>query len=325
MRLGQKIAELRKKDHLSQEALAEKMNVSRQAVSKWESDQSIPDIEKIVDLSELFGVTTDYLLKNGTPSFEIKNEDKKDEPQLSSVTNDQIQQYLSLNTKAAQFKSIGFSSIFIGLALFFSVIAFYELNYGNIFFSTAIASMFIAWAIAAGCFIYGILLIRDFHWIKRKQFILKDNQREEIETKQKDFQHQNNKRIVASVTLCILAIIPFPAVIALRATHFWEFEALALTILLFGIASYEFALYRLQQLAFMTLAQQQRLLSKNDRQLLINISIIYWLVISVSCYIVITYLYCFTWASGLSFPIIFFGFLSYLIFIWFFFQKKVKE
>ncbi|MBU6035180.1 helix-turn-helix domain-containing protein [Lactobacillus helveticus] len=46
MRLGQKIAELRKKDHLFQEALAEKMNVSRQAVSIWGSDQSIPDIEK---------------------------------------------------------------------------------------------------------------------------------------------------------------------------------------------------------------------------------------------------------------------------------------
>ena len=60
MRLGQKITELRKKNNLSQEALAEKMNVSRQAVSIWESDQSIPDIEKIVNLSELFGVTTDY-------------------------------------------------------------------------------------------------------------------------------------------------------------------------------------------------------------------------------------------------------------------------
>ena len=47
MRLGQKIAALRKKNHLSQEALAEKMNVSRQAVSKWKSEQSIPDIEKL--------------------------------------------------------------------------------------------------------------------------------------------------------------------------------------------------------------------------------------------------------------------------------------
>lgn len=44
MRLGQKIADLRKKNNLSQESLAEKMNVSRQAVSKWESEQSIPDI-----------------------------------------------------------------------------------------------------------------------------------------------------------------------------------------------------------------------------------------------------------------------------------------
>lgn len=49
MRLGQKIADLRKKNNLSQEGLAEKMNVSRQAVSKWESEQSIPDIEKIVN------------------------------------------------------------------------------------------------------------------------------------------------------------------------------------------------------------------------------------------------------------------------------------
>lgn len=55
MRLGQKIAALHKKNHLFQEALAEKMNVSRQAVSKWESEQAIPDIEKIVALSELFG------------------------------------------------------------------------------------------------------------------------------------------------------------------------------------------------------------------------------------------------------------------------------
>ena len=47
IRLGQKIAALRKKNHLSQEALAEKMNVSRQAVSKWESEQLIPDIEKL--------------------------------------------------------------------------------------------------------------------------------------------------------------------------------------------------------------------------------------------------------------------------------------
>ena len=70
MILADKIIMLRKKKGWSQEELAYKMNVSRQAVSKWESDQSIPDIEKIVQLSELFGVTTDYLLKGETEQKE---------------------------------------------------------------------------------------------------------------------------------------------------------------------------------------------------------------------------------------------------------------
>lgn len=48
---------------ISQEELAFLMNVTRQAVSKWETDQTLPDSEKIIRLSEIFGVTTDYLLK----------------------------------------------------------------------------------------------------------------------------------------------------------------------------------------------------------------------------------------------------------------------
>ena len=64
MILADKIIKERKRLGLSQEELAEKMNVSRQAVSKWEGGQSIPEIEKILQLSSLFGVTTDYLLKD---------------------------------------------------------------------------------------------------------------------------------------------------------------------------------------------------------------------------------------------------------------------
>ena len=64
MILADKIIRLRKKNGWSQEELAEKMQVSRQAVSKWEGAQTIPDLEKILMLSRLFGVTTDYLLKD---------------------------------------------------------------------------------------------------------------------------------------------------------------------------------------------------------------------------------------------------------------------
>ncbi len=63
MNLSGRIQEQRKKHGLSQDQLAENLNVSRQAVSKWESDQSVPDIDKIIAMSDFFNVTTDYLLK----------------------------------------------------------------------------------------------------------------------------------------------------------------------------------------------------------------------------------------------------------------------
>ncbi|KRM04195.1 helix-turn-helix domain-containing protein [Lactobacillus kitasatonis] len=126
MKLGQKIADLRKKSGLSQEALAEKMNVSRQAVSKWESNQSIPDIKKIVDLSELFGVTTDYLLKNGTPSFELpgKSSEEKIEKALPAITDQEIDQYLEVAKKAAHFESLSIALFFVALAIFCLFLSF---------------------------------------------------------------------------------------------------------------------------------------------------------------------------------------------------------
>ncbi len=64
MELSEKIQNLRKQNNLSQEQFAEKLNVSRQAVSKWESGQSVPDVDKIIAMSEIFGISTDYLLKD---------------------------------------------------------------------------------------------------------------------------------------------------------------------------------------------------------------------------------------------------------------------
>lgn len=62
MTIGQRIAELRKQHNLSQEALGEALGVSRQAISKWESDAALPEIDKLIALSKRFGVTVGYLL-----------------------------------------------------------------------------------------------------------------------------------------------------------------------------------------------------------------------------------------------------------------------
>ena len=63
MNISDRIQNLRKIKGISQEELAENVGVSRQAVSKWESEQSLPDIDKIIIMSEYFDVTTDYILK----------------------------------------------------------------------------------------------------------------------------------------------------------------------------------------------------------------------------------------------------------------------
>ncbi len=78
MSISERIQNLRKSKGLSQEELAEKIDVSRQAVSKWETGQSVPDIDKIIILSEYFNTSTDYILK-GT---QLQNKTKK---QLNSM------------------------------------------------------------------------------------------------------------------------------------------------------------------------------------------------------------------------------------------------
>lgn len=82
MTIEERIQELRKSKGLSQEQLAETLGVSRQAVSKWESGQSMPEIDKLIAMSTLFGVTIDYILKGATsPSQDNK---KHNEMKLGS-------------------------------------------------------------------------------------------------------------------------------------------------------------------------------------------------------------------------------------------------
>ena len=64
--LSEKLYKLRKNSGLSQEQLAEQLNVSRQAISKWEQGTAVPESEKLISISNYFGVTVDYLLKEDT-------------------------------------------------------------------------------------------------------------------------------------------------------------------------------------------------------------------------------------------------------------------
>ena len=76
MKFSEKIIQIRKENGLSQEEFGNKINVSRQAISKWESEQSQPEVEKVKEISKTFGVSIEYLLNDEVDK--VENEGKKE-------------------------------------------------------------------------------------------------------------------------------------------------------------------------------------------------------------------------------------------------------
>ena len=98
MILADKIVQLRKKNGWSQEELAAQLNVSRQAVSKWEGAQSVPDLDRILQMSALFGVTTDYLLKD---ELEAEESTSGKDSDLRRVGLEEANAYLAWRERAS--------------------------------------------------------------------------------------------------------------------------------------------------------------------------------------------------------------------------------
>ncbi|MDE6785294.1 MAG: helix-turn-helix domain-containing protein, partial [Ruminococcus sp.] len=108
MIFADKIIELRKKAGMSQDELAEKVNVSRQSVSKWEGAQSIPDLSKILKLSEIFGVSTDYLLKDDfEKTAQEASETVIDSEPLRCVSMEEANKFLEVNRRSAFKTALG--------------------------------------------------------------------------------------------------------------------------------------------------------------------------------------------------------------------------
>ena len=118
MKLSEKIVKLRKINGWSQEDLAERLNVSRQALSRWEGGTAQPDATNILQLSKLFGVTTDYLLND---EYESDN----DLPKVQEVKNDGMHQIMIyMVTLEVMILIIQFISTVILQNAFFGILSF---------------------------------------------------------------------------------------------------------------------------------------------------------------------------------------------------------
>ena len=104
MTLGEKIVNLRLNIGLSQEELAEKVNVSRQSVSKWEMNQALPQIDKVLMLCELFGISTDALLLD---KIEVKTQSKSENKGLKYFGTDGFRGEANLNLTSLQAYKVG--------------------------------------------------------------------------------------------------------------------------------------------------------------------------------------------------------------------------
>lgn len=126
MIMADKIIQLRKQFGWSQENLADALDVSRQSVSKWESGNSIPDLNKILKMAEIFGVTTDYLLKDEIDALETSTTDS--DSKVVKLTMEEVNHYVEEKVRAAKLISKGVLLFIYALIPLFIMLAISEGN-----------------------------------------------------------------------------------------------------------------------------------------------------------------------------------------------------
>lgn len=209
MILADKIIRLRKKNGYSQEELAEKMNVSRQAVSKWEAAQSIPDLEKILQLSRLFGVTTDYLLKD-----EIENEEYDDasDSGVRKVSLDEARDYVE-SRKTASVR-IAVATMLCFLSVFPLMLLGAASEAGGFWLSEdqagviGLAVMLITVAIAVAIFVATGFKNAPYEFLDGEPFEIEYGVAGIVRDMQKKFRSTYARLNCIGVCLCVLSPIP---------------------------------------------------------------------------------------------------------------------
>lgn len=246
MTLSEKILMLRKQKGWSQEELAEQLGVSRQSVSKWESGTSLPDLNRILDLSRLFSVSTDFLLKE-EETMEEETEPPDPDQELFSgekTGNETEEQVLEGEWVAPEemedengkyYRRVSFSEaldyleqmgeygrqlgrgvmlcIFAPAALVGSVAAG-SVAMGNSVraeniaggIGTVLLLLLIAWAVVI--FIGSASKIEKYQYLSKKHYILEPGVAEAVQEEKEAFEDVYRKSVMVGVCMCIVSVVP---------------------------------------------------------------------------------------------------------------------
>lgn len=267
MILADKLIRLRKKNGWSQEELAEKMQVSRQAVSKWESAQTIPDLEKILTLSALFGVTTDYLLKDELEAEEFTALDEGSA--LPRVSLAQANEYLAWREKAA---------VRIAAATFLCIIAVIPLlilgaltEYGRLPVSENAAAglglivLLVLVAVAVATFLSCGFRNAPFEFLEKDAFETEYGVAGMVRERQKAYKTTYARYNIIGTCICVLSPIPL-FLGAFTDDETTTVLALCVTLLLAGIGAVLFILTGVRWASMQKLLQEGEFAAQEKRK-----------------------------------------------------------
>ena len=282
MIFADKLTKLRKKAGWSQEELAEQMNVTRQSVSKWEGAQSVPDLEKMIRLSNLFGVSTDYLLKD-----EIEDTDgilpSDDMSVIRRVSMEEANAFLSI--KATTSKSIALATFLCILSPICLLIlgAISEVSeYGladNVAGGIGMIVLLLLVTIAVALFISSGRKTAAYDYLEKEIFETEYGVSGMVSSLKTQYNETHTRNNIIGAGLCIMALIPLFA-----GTIFNDESELLLTIMLsssFIIAGIGVVFFISSGIVW---ASYEKLLQEGDyskekkesQSIAATISVIYW-------------------------------------------------
>lgn len=227
MILAEKIMSLRKQSGWSQEELAEKLDVSRQSVSKWESATSIPDIEKILKMSELFDVSTDYLLKDSkeeteisTTTEEVKNTESGNRVITLEFATEYMDKIKCVSKKIATAVSICvLSPIVLILLAGMSETTDYHIT-EELAAGIGFCVLLVMVAAAVLVFVLEGMRISKYDFLEKETLSLQYGVEAVVNRRKESFEQAYRLSVAVGVIMCILAVIPLVCAGAFGASDF---------------------------------------------------------------------------------------------------------
>ena len=294
MILADKIIVNRKKLNLTQEALGEEINVSRQAVSKWESAQSIPDMEKIISLSNLFGVSVDYLIRD-----EIEDVEYLDSNQVSNTRKlslKEVNTFFEKSYKSSKYVSLGVLLCILSPVTLMILTSLTDLNLigisENLANGIGIAVMLILILLAISLFIINNSFMSDYNYLEKDYFELEYGVEGIVKQKHKLRNKENTISIIIGLVFLILSALPLIISDSFTSHIFNEVYAVPVLIVSVSIGVYILVGNGIKEGAYSKILQVKdyTLEKKRNSKLYEKIAGLYWL-FAVTIYLAYSFIF----------------------------------